>query len=527
MIKKNIVIVGSGLAALTVADKLSEHAQMNVIILTKSNKQHSNSVRAQGGIAAALENTDNWQAHFTDTIEAGCHINNPYTTQVLVEKGPAYIEKLITQGLSFDTNPDGKLLFGKEGAHLHRRILHAGGDRTGKVIMQFMMNRIENKVAIVEDQAVVDLIVADGHCVGVVACDSNDAHTTYAADNVILATGGCGGLFEVTSNDPTIVGDGIALAYHAGATLADLEFIQFHPTMLQVGGKAYGLVSEAVRGEGATLVNADGTRIMQTVHPLADLAPRDVVAREIHTQMLNGNQIYLDISMIDDFAVKFPTITSFCEKASINIDTGLIPVAPGAHFLMGGVKTNAVGQTSVKGLYAVGEVACTGVHGANRLASNSLLEGIVFGNLVANNIIKKAMQNNIKRQIPKHSPVRVSPIKVPSKQEIKQIMTTFAGIERTHEGLEKAKKWLEQFNVKENLQMHVMNCTKEQMEIIHMLTTAWLVVTSAQARKESRGGHYRKDYPFGDDKIWLNQSIIRSKEEDMAQSHSIAIGGSR
>nr|WP_240795457.1 L-aspartate oxidase [Aquibacillus halophilus] len=509
----DIIIIGSGLAALSLADRLSEHK--NVIVLTKTKKNNSNSVRAQGGVAASISESDNWKSHYLDTMIAGCNYNNPAAVELLVKQGPEYLTKWIEQGLSFDRDHLGKLTLGKEGAHMHRRIIHAGGDATGKVIMDFLINRLRDKVKIVEDETVLDLIVEANCCQGVVTSNIYNDLSIYYANHVVLATGGCGGLYNVTSNDETVTGDGIALAYRAGAQLTDLEFIQFHPTMLYTHGKSHGLVSEAVRGEGAILVTEKGRPVMKGVHPLEDLAPRDIVARTIQAQINKGNRVYLDISMINNFKEKFPTITSICEQANVSINNKLLPVAPGAHFSMGGVVTDLTGITTVIGLYAIGEVACTGVHGANRLASNSLLEGIVYSNQLADHLlaIKENQITSIEYKNPVNQFEQLNETNLPTKQEITQMMTAHAGIERTQHGLTYARKWIEQFGVHHNhSQFDLRIVSKEDFGKINMLTTCWLIIMSALERTESRGAHYRKDYPLVVKK-WDNKRIIRQKLE--------------
>ncbi|MBM7572045.1 L-aspartate oxidase [Aquibacillus albus] len=513
--KENVVIIGSGLAALTIAERLS--GDKNVIVLTKSTIHRSNSVKAQGGIAASVGEGDHWESHYQDTMTAGCFFNEEQAVEVLVKKGPHYIKKLMDRGLPFDKNAKGELLLGKEGAHMHRRILHAGGDATGNVLMDFLIKHLQ--ISVIEGENVLDLIMDGTKCVGVITSNKNGNLNYYTADHVILATGGCGGLYQVTSNDSTTAGDGIALAYRAGAELNDLEFMQFHPTMLYTNNRCYGLVSEAVRGEGAVLKTKDGKPIMERVHPLKDLAPRDIVAREIQTYLNNGETIYLDISMIEDFQQKFPTITSICEKANIFIENGLLPVAPGAHFLMGGVKTNLYGETNVEGLYAIGEVACNGVHGANRLASNSLLEGIVFSNLLADRLLSFPGQSNtIKQRVEQKSNPSRNHLELPSKEEIQEVMTRYVGIERSREGLLFAKQWMERFNFQQFNQKHISDYTNEQLEKINQLTSCWLIITSALMRTESRGGHYRSDYPKTNDLEWGARHIIRHKNENRNKS---------
>lgn len=504
----DVVIIGSGIAALVAADRLSY--DKNVIIITKSKKEHSNSSRAQGGVAAAISRHDHWSNHFSDTIVAGNFHNDEEAVETLVQKGPELLRALIDQGMSFDKDAKGRLVLGQEGAHGLRRILHAGGDATGKALVDFMLNRLRTnpKVKIIENMLVVDLVVEGNHCFGVkVKTNSGKTETIYSADT-ILAAGGSGGLYSFTSNDPTVTGDGIALAYRAGANLIDLEFVQFHPTLLYVNGEVKGLISEAVRGEGAVLVTKSGHRLMRGVHPQEDLAPRDVVSREINRAVLNGEQIFLNISMIKEFKKRFPTITKLCEENGIDLTLGKIPVVPGAHFHMGGVEVNQQGQTSVEHLYAIGEVACTGVHGANRLASNSLLEGIVFANELAEHL---AFERSEDFEFPMIRPEekRFNELHLPKKEEIKALMMKYVGIVRDETGLQTAREWLEQYLPTDDKNFDPEALTHEQIGVYNMLQAAWLITTSALMREESRGGHYRSDFSE-EIEDWAKKKIVRN-----------------
>ncbi len=507
----DVVIIGSGMAALTAAEQLCEHK--NVIIITKSAKERSNSMLAQGGVAAAIAGEDHWKDHSEDTIVAGCFHNNHEAVEILTRDGARYIKDMIHKGMKFDQDDHGSLHLGQEGAHNRRRILHAGGDATGRNLVEFMFTRLKDKVTFIENELALDLIVENGSCIGLFTMNSTGCIQHYFASHVILATGGCGSLYQVSSNDSMIIGDGIAMAYRAGAELCDLEFIQFHPTMLYTENRGNGLVSEAVRGEGAFLVNSSGEKIMQGVHELGDLAPRDIVARAIQRERHEGKDVFLDISMILDFKERFPTITSICQEAGVNIDGGLLPVAPGAHFLMGGVMTDMNGETSIKGLYAIGEVACTGVHGANRLASNSLLEGIVFGHNLANYILQKQSEPSLLSV--HHASPRKLNVNLPDKSEIQEMMTKYVGIERSESGLLFAKEWVEQFMAPKEFSVRYEIRSTEQISRINMLTNAWLIITSALVRTESRGGHFRRDFPFTNEK-WQQKKVIRQKEEGMA-----------
>jgi L-aspartate oxidase len=504
MHKADVIIVGSGLAALMVAYHLCEHK--NVIVFTKSNKEVSNSWLAQGGVAAAIHPADHWLSHYEDTITTGCEHNDDEAVRILVQEGREAIEQFMHLGFSFDVDERGELLFGREGAHRMRRILHAGGDATGKKMVEFLFEKLSSRVLFIENDPVIDLLVNDGRCVGV-----RTKNRLYVAEATIVATGGIGQLYTFTSNVETATGDGIAMAYRVGAAVADMEFVQFHPTMLYVDGKAVGLISEAVRGEGATLVTDDGRHVMDGVHPQKDLAPRDIVSRAIDREMKNGHLVFLDISAIPHFSSRFPTITSLCERYQINWRSGLIPVVPGAHFLMGGIVVNVDGETTLPGLYAVGEAACTGVHGANRLASNSLLEALVFSRRAAHCILKK------KEQLPgvnKYEETRENVcIPLPTKEQIQQTMTECVGIVRNYDQLLEAKQWFEQYSLFE-----LIHCAPpyddEERTIVNMLIVGWLVTTSALQRRESRGAHYRSDEPF-ERQYWEKRRIVRTKTEHL------------
>jgi L-aspartate oxidase len=511
MPENEVIIIGSGIAALTTAYYLHEHK--NVTIFTKAKKEESNSWLAQGGVAASISQEDDWRCHFADTMIAGCHHNDEKAVELLVREGPKRIREFINAGLSFDVNQDGSLHLGQEGAHRKRRILHAGGDQTGRTMVSFLLEKLMGRVTIVEGEHVIELLVENGRCVGIKTKNQLGEMACYYASAVVLAAGGCAGMYAFSSNASTVTGDGIALAYRAGAVIADAEFIQFHPTMLFVDGKAVGLISEAVRGEGAVLVTEDGRRMMEHVHPLQDLAPRDIVARAIYDEMSKGHRVYLDISAIHHCRERFPTMANLCAKHGIDMETGRIPIVPGAHFLMGGVLVNDCGQTSIQELYAVGEVACTGVHGANRLASNSLLEGIVFGARVAEAIRgKTAPPAPLRKKTNDIHSIKRVVNNLPEISTIQTIMSTYAGIIRHEQGLQRAKQWFEQFPLSDFVNGSLDDFSIEEITVIHMLLTGWLITTSALQRTESRGGHYRSDYPF-EREHWRQRRIRRTKRE--------------
>ncbi|CAH0133363.1 L-aspartate oxidase [Peribacillus sp. Bi96] len=506
MVKAEIIVIGSGIAALKTALEASEHK--HVILITKSNIRHSNSYLAQGGIAAAISDRDRVSLHKKDTLAAGQRYNKVKAVEKLVEEAPLVIAELIQSGMQFDHDDDGTLMLGMEGAHSERRILHSHGDATGKYIMEHLIACLKNStITVMENTTAVELIIGkDDSCIGVKTLDKAGELVIYHAEQTVLATGGCGSLYHFNSNSQTVSGDGIALAFKVGAKVRDMEFIQFHPTLLFINGKAEGLVSEAVRGDGAILVTERGRPIMEGVHSLKDLAPRHIVAQTIFSYLQRGEKVFLDISMIKDFKKRFPTVSSLCEKSGLDLQFGKIPVAPGNHFLMGGIEVNEWGQTSVPSLYAVGEVACTGVHGANRLASNSLLEGLVFGNSLGHLLAKLPA-----RSIPEEKEQSKDSchfLSLPDFEALQEKLMNEAGIVRNEAGLARLKDFLETFNMEKLLQMEVTELSIKEIKIINAMIVAWLIAESALTRTESRGGHFRSDYPCEDDGQWLEDSVI-------------------
>ncbi|ATH92633.1 L-aspartate oxidase [Bacillus glycinifermentans] len=505
MSSQTIVVVGAGAAALSFAAAMPPSYE--VIVITKSSVHDSNSMLAQGGIAASVQPQDSSAAHAEDTLYAGGGHNHIETVNDAVVDGRRIVMELISQSFPFDKDRNGRLQLGKEGAHSANRILHAGGDATGRMLVRHLISRLHSNVILREYEAACELWIDNGRCAGVWTKDQAGSVRLRKADYVVLAAGGCGNLFQMHTNNRSVTSDGLSLAYRAGACLTDLEFVQFHPTLLAKNGRACGLVSEAVRGEGAVLIDENGRRIMEGVHPLKDLAPRDIVARAIHDHQKQGSRVFLDISEIPDFYQRFPTVSTLCEQAGISIEKGRLPVSPGMHFLMGGISVNRWGETSVPHLYAIGEAACTGFHGANRLASNSLLECLVYGKRAAKRIQTATNRMSLSAKRPSLEEITFA---VPecSLEDIRKNMTDHVSIIRTADELKKVKKWFEQMPVQI---INVKEITNEALELAHLWQTATLMTDSALLRKESRGGHFRSDFPFRDDAGWKGKQIVHSK----------------
>lgn len=512
--KYSAIVVGSGISGLFCALKLAQSINMpdGVLVITKSSFGESNSRYAQGGIVGVMNNNENdsVELHVQDTLKAGAGLSEYDTTKFISENSNDVINDLIEYGVEFDKDENGKITYTLEGAHSVNRILHAGGDATGRVIEQTLCKRVKenSNIDILEDTIVTELLTnSDGECKGVIIYnDDTKEYETIYSSATILACGGVGQLYKYTTNPTVATGDGIALAYGAGAILQDLEFVQFHPTALAIDGvKNRFLVSESVRGEGAILVDKDRKPFMQDYSELKDLAPRDVVTRAIFDKMskTGAKNVYLDATVIDkDFAQKrFPTISKECKSFGIDMSKDLIPVAPAAHYYMGGIKTTVEGRTSVRGLYAIGECSSTGLHGANRLASNSLLECVVcahelanflsFSNLVPPQKIDETVMDTINKYT---QPLSDENFDIPELvSELKDLMWNNVGILRTEESLLKALDMI--YDLKRRFRRSVKCLNKEEYELRNMICVAQLIVKSALNRKESRGAHYRLDYP--------------------------------
>jgi L-aspartate oxidase len=518
------IIIGSGIAGLFTALLASKHG--SVLVLTKSALEESNTRYAQGGIAAAMSSEDSPRLHYDDTVSAGAGLCYEPAVEVLTQEAPQRIQDLLNLNVPFDRQ-DGKLALGLEAAHQARRVLHAGGDATGFHIELSLCRALrEAGVSIIEGCFVTDIVVEEGRATGVrtlapLGNDQSPGDTAplsklHRGRHIVLASGGAGQLFSHTTNPQVATGDGLAHAYRAGAELTDIEFYQFHPTALSIPGFPTFLVSEAVRGEGAYLRNVEGERFMLSIDSRGELAPRDVVARAIVAEMRRSgtNNVFLDLSHLQSDMVRrrFPTIDAFCRGAGIDMTTDPLPVAPAAHYLMGGVRTNLWGETNVPGLYACGEVACTGVHGANRLASNSLLEGLVFGyriverttsrtasQLVSDETAIRIIETGVTREIGSNVEDRSLPA-------LQELMWDRVGVVRDEAGLQAAQTALATW-----LSAMPESRTASEHELANMMLIGKLMVTAAVERRESRGGHYRSDFPNTDPK-W-RRHIVLSKAE--------------
>lgn len=512
----DFLVIGAGVAGLRAAIELASAGR--VVVLAKQEITDSNTQFAQGGIAAALSDEDEISLHLQDTLNAGDGLCNVEAARVLVEDAPERIEELIQWGTEFDREGT-KLTFGREGAHSRNRILHAHGDSTGREILRALYAKAKTlkNISVCEFEFSTALRMEDGKARGVhLAGERGGDKRQVHASAVLLATGGAGQLYRNTTNPGVATADGVAMAFHAGAEISDLEFIQFHPTALYLKSAPRFLLSEALRGEGAYLRNDEMARFMSKYHPLGELAPRDVVARaivhELDVSRAKDPAVYLDLTHLDadHIRARFPRIRETCLQYNIDIATDLIPIRPAAHYAMGGVRTNLSGCTTLPGLFAAGEAASTGVHGANRLASNSLLEGLVFGARAG-----KAMREHLNTAKPKkedgpRAEYSNGPVDVGTEEtirEIQDLMWKDVGIVRDRAGLTRAITHLER------LQPRVARPHARRAWEAQNLWQAGLIVAQlAMRREESRGAHYRSDFPSHHDTAFLKHSIIRGEE---------------
>jgi L-aspartate oxidase len=486
-IRTRFLVVGSGVAGLHTAWRASGDG--DVMVLTKRSLFDSATAYAQGGIAAALGAGDSPELHRQDTLAAGAALADAKAVQVLVEEGPARVRELATAGAQFDLEPGGNFKLGREAAHSRRRIVHAHGDQTGAEVARTLIKKVKEseRIEVLEKARILDLIVEDNTVFGVRAAVAGKA-VEIIADVTVMATGGCGQVYRYTTNPQVATGDGYAIAHRAGAKLADMEFVQFHPTALDTPENPLQLISEAVRGEGAVLLNEEGERFMIKRHRLAELAPRDVVAREIFREKAGGKRVVLDARMLGPrFEQRFPGIFAICRARGVDPANDLIPITPAAHYMMGGIVTDLRGRASLERLYACGEVSRTGVHGANRLASNSLLEGLVFAERVARDIIdtKKLTAPPRKKNwdVPALRDRGAAQVAADS---IRQVMWDHCGIDRSAKGLRLGVDKLTE------IQSRLPEGATEEE---NMVQTSLLIADAALLRKESRGGHYRSDFP--------------------------------
>jgi L-aspartate oxidase len=508
----DFLIVGAGIAGLRAAIGLSEVGR--VLVVTKEALGESNTHYAQGGIAVAMSGEEDVALHLEDTVNAGDGLVNREAARVLVEEGPLRVQELLDWGTGFDRE-NGELLLTREGAHSRNRILHANGDATGAEIGRALLayaRRHEN-ITLLDWTTTAELIVENGEVVGAVLLDSEGRAAAVRARAVLLASGGAGQVYSDTTNPSVATGDGIAMAWRAGAEISDMEFYQFHPTALSLPGVGRFLLSEALRGEGAYLRNARGERFMERYHPLLELAPRDVVARAITREGFGEREgerppVYLDMRHVTgiDLVKRFPGISGFLAQHGFSLAQDLIPVRPAAHYLMGGVRTDLQGQTSLPRLFAAGEVACTGVHGANRLASNSLLEGLVFGARAAESMrdIPRASAQPVNFKEPSaHVPAADVTASV---KYLQQRMWKDAGLLRDAAGLRAMQSDLDR--MKSQL---VPAFDRPSIELTNLQIIAELIVQSALRREESRGAHFRKDFPRRDDIHFAKHSLTQGK----------------
>ena len=516
----DVLIIGGGIAGLRAAMQIDP--RLSILVITKDTMEQSNSAYAQGGIASVIDPDDNFASHVEDTLVAGANLCDREVVEMVVSEAPRHIQQLIDWGTNFDTE-QGELQLGREGGHSHRRIVHALGDATGFEIMRAIIQRVRGQydAQIWTNTFTIDLLTDEGRCRGALVWHAQHGRTFIWAKETILCTGGAGQIFRETTNPEVATGDGHALAYRAGAELRDMEFMQFHPTVLYIAGGTRSLITEAMRGEGARLIDATGRRFMPDYDDRAELAPRDVVSQAIVEQMEKTRQpsVFLDLSHLDADRVRkrFPGIARTCAEFGIDIATDPIPVRPGAHYMIGGVTVDHQGRTTLPGLWAAGEVTSSGLHGANRLASNSLLEGLVYGahagaGATASALEKDDSFNAIplenKPGEPHADPLDLADIR----NSLKSLMWRAAGVRRSGPQLADAARTIRRW-CGYVLARQLNN--PDGWELQNMLTTATLIVEGALTREESRGVHLRTDFPRMDDEHWRRHlAFIRPASSD-------------
>jgi len=521
------IIIGSGIAGLSTAIRLSKH---NIKVLTKSSPSDSTTWYAQGGIAAAIKKPDEWKKHYEDTLIAGQGLSDKKAVEILVKNAPAMIEKLIEIGTKFDI-AEGEISLTTEGGHSLPRVLHAGGDATGEEIEKKLVSftRGLEHVNFRPDYFVIDILTSVDRCIGVIGLDlSSGAIEVHPASNILIASGGVGQIYELSTNPSISTGDGVAMAYRAGTEIMDIEFVQFHPTVFKTNDNKLFLISEALRGEGAYLRDCRGNRFMVGKHPQEELAPRDIVVKEMIKTMAKSrcNFVYLDATHIleSHLKIRFPNIIFKLKENGLDLTKDLIKVSPAEHYLNGGIRTGYDGRTNIEGLYSCGETAATGAHGANRLASNSLMEGLVYGWKIYEDIEKRLKSKTSKEETQvlsgidsmiggskmtsdkKKSPSGTKLDILTLVSSLRHMMSRKVGILRDKPGLEQARDFV-QFHIgNENLYNRA---DKDILEFANMLTVADLIIKSASIREESRGTHLRFDFPERDDKNWKKHIILK------------------
>ncbi len=511
----DILIIGGGLAGLRAT--LEVDPALHVTVLTKGELVQSNSSYAQGGIAGVLDADDHFQSHVNDTLIAGGLLCDPEVVRMVVEQAPLRINELIEWGTLFDRTVNG-LNLGREGGHSHHRIVHALGDSTGREVMRAVIERARCRphTRIIEKSFTIDLLTDDGGCRGALAEISGQLYMIWAKET-ILCTGGAGQVFRETTNPSIATGDGHAMAFRAGVKLRDMEFMQFHPTVLYIAGGGRCLITEAVRGDGAYLTDREGRRFMPDYDPRAELAPRDIVSQAIESQIARSRDtcVYLQLSHLDPLMVRerFPGMTSLCAQFNIDVTKDLIPVRPGAHYMIGGVQVDSQGRTSLPHLWAAGEVTSSGLHGANRLASNSLLEGLVYGVITGQGAAEAARQSPSRMEIPaifnepqNHGKFHLDIEDIHN--SLRSVMWRSAGVRRNAVGLQEAYEHVQRWN--HYIQRHQF-ASVEGWELQNLLQVAWTVILAAMERTESRGVHFRSDYPETDDAAWLGHLCFQEE----------------
>ena len=511
--RSEVLVVGTGAAGLTAALGC---APLRVTVLTKARLGFGGSSPwAQGGIAAAVGKDDAPSLHAADTLAAGAGLNDPRVVDILTAEGPERVKALLALGAHFDLDDTGSLDLGREAAHSRRRILHAR-DATGAEVVRTLVEAVRRSpdVRVVDETFAIDLVVEDGEVVGLLAIHADGRRVLHLAPAVVLATGGLGQLYLHTTNPREATGDGLAMAARAGARLVDLEFVQFHPTALAAGADPMPLLTEALRGEGAILIDENGRRFMKDEHPDLELAPRDVVARAIWSQLMDGHRVFLDAreAVGNEFPEEFPTVFKLCQEHGLDPRTEPIPVSPAAHYHMGGIAVDERGRTSLSGLWACGEVAATGAHGANRLASNSLLEALVFGARVAEDL-RDGLPLLRTSRVPRarRAASAVSGLDGPADAEltarVRRLMWEKVGVVRDEAGLTYAVEELDRLAAR---------YPKAAGEARNLLCIGRLVAAAALERRESRGGHYRSDYPVPDP-AWQRRLFLTAAPDGSAR----------